>query len=82
MSGTHAARRNLSNEKMMSERLEKIESKLSLAEDLLDELNKLVYKQQRQIEQLQRELVRLQEQVESSVPNEPRRLMDEIPPHY
>lgn len=66
----------------MDERIEKVESKLALAEDLLDELNKLVYKQQRQIEQLQRELVRLQEQVESSVPNEPRRLMDEIPPHY
>ena len=66
----------------MDERIEKVESKLALAEDLLDELNKLVYKQQRQIEQLQRELVRVQELVESSVPNEPRRLMDEIPPHY
>ncbi len=66
----------------MDDRLEKIESKLSLAEDLLDELNKLVYKQQRQIEQLQRALVGLQEQVESVAPNEPRRLMDEIPPHY
>lgn len=66
----------------MDDRLEKIESKLSLAEDLLDELNKLVYKQQRQIEQLQRALAGLQEQVESVAPNEPRRLMDEIPPHY
>lgn len=66
----------------MDERIEKVESKLTLAEDLLDELNKLVYKQQRQIEQLQHALVRLQEQVESSVSSEPRRLMDEIPPHY
>ena len=66
----------------MDARIEKVESKLALAEDLLDELNKLVYKQQRQIEQLQHELVRLQEQVESSDSSEPRRLMDEIPPHY
>ena len=66
----------------MDERLEKIETKLALTEDLVEELNKLVYKQQRQIEQLQRELVRLQDQMESQTANEPRRLMDEIPPHY
>jgi SlyX protein len=66
----------------MDERLEKIESQLALTEDLVDELNKLVYQQQRQIEQLQREVVRLHEQVESAATSEPRRLMDEIPPHY
>jgi SlyX protein len=66
----------------MEDRLEKIESKLSLAEDLLESLNDTVYRQQRQIEQLQREIVTLREQVRAALPNEPRNLNDEIPPHY
>ena len=66
----------------MNDRLEKIETKLSLSEDLLEELNKSVYQQQRQIEQLQREIVRLREQVLAALPNEARNLNDEIPPHY
>ena len=66
----------------MDERLEKIETKLSLSEDLLETLNETVYRQQRQIEQLQREIVALREQVSASLPNEPRNLSDEVPPHY
>ncbi len=66
----------------MDERFEKIESKLSLAEDLLETLNETVYRQQRQIEQLQRQIVVLREQVRAALPNEPRNLSDEIPPHY
>jgi len=66
----------------MDERLEKIESKLSLSEDLLEALNSTVYRQQRQIEQLQQEIASLREQVQAALPNEPRNLSDEIPPHY
>ena len=40
----------------MDSRLEALEAKLSLAEDLLDELNKTVYRQQRQIDELQHEV--------------------------
>jgi SlyX protein len=66
----------------MESRLEKIESKLSLAEDLLEELNSTIYRQQRQIDQLQQELVTLRQQVQTAMPTEPRNLNDEIPPHY
>ncbi|MNC92859.1 hypothetical protein D3C83_93660 [compost metagenome] len=66
----------------MDERLEKIETKLSLAEDLVEELNKTVYRQQQQIEQLQRQIVLLREQVEAALPNEKRNPSNEIPPHY
>lgn len=66
----------------MDERLEKIETKLSLSEDLLESLNDTVYRQQRQIEQLQREIATLREQMRAAQPNEPRNLNDEIPPHY
>jgi SlyX protein len=66
----------------VDDRLEKIEIKLSLSEDLLETLNETVYRQQRQIEQLQREIVMLREQVRAALPNERRNLNDEIPPHY
>ena len=66
----------------MDDRLEKIESKLSLAEDLLEELNKTVYRQQRRIDQLQQAIISLREQVQAAQPNESRNLNDEIPPHY
>ena len=66
----------------MDERLEKIETKLSLSEDLLETLNDTVVRQQREIEQLRREIITLREQVKASLPNEPRSLIDEIPPHY
>ena len=66
----------------MDERLEKIEVKLSLSEDLLETLNDTVYRQQCQLEQLQREIVALREQVQAALPREPRNVNDEIPPHY
>ena len=66
----------------MEDRLEKIEGKLSLAEDLLEELNKTVYRQQRQIEQLQQEVLALRQQTQAAMPAEARNPRDEIPPHY
>ncbi len=66
----------------MDSRLEKIENKLSLAEDLLEELNKTVYRQQRQIEQMQQEMAALRQQMQASMPAEQRNPADEIPPHY
>lgn len=66
----------------MEARLEKIESKLSLAEDLLDDLNKTVYRQQCEIDRLRQEMAALREQVQTSMPAEPRNLNDEVPPHY
>ncbi len=66
----------------MEDRLEKIEGKLSLAEDLLEELNKTVYRQQREIELLQQQVVTLRQQLQNAMPAEPRNLQDEVPPHY
>jgi SlyX protein len=66
----------------MDARLEKLESKLALAEDLLEELNKTVYRQQNRIERMQHELDALREQVQTAAPAEPRNLSEEIPPHY
>jgi SlyX protein len=63
-------------------RLEEIESKLSLTEDLLDELNKTVYRQQSQIDQLKNELAALRDQVRTDMPGESQEPREEIPPHY
>lgn len=66
----------------MEHRLENIEAKLSLAEDLLDELNKTIYRQQRQIDQLQQELATVRQQMQTTMPAESRNLSEEVPPHY
>jgi SlyX protein len=66
----------------MESRLEKIETKLSLAEDMVEELNKTVYRQQCRIDQLEQTLDALRQQVQTAVPAEPRSMAEEIPPHY
>lgn len=67
----------------MEERLTELEIKLSLTEDTVDELNRLVYAQQQQLDLLQAQLKLLYAQIQTaSGPAEPRSLRDEIPPHY
>ncbi|ANQ84418.1 SlyX family protein [Azoarcus olearius] len=65
-----------------AERIERLEAKLMLAEDLLDELNRTVYRQQQQIDLLQQHLRQLAQQVQSGMPAARLRPEDEIPPHY
>ncbi|AWI74995.1 MAG: SlyX protein [Betaproteobacteria bacterium HGW-Betaproteobacteria-13] len=66
----------------MEERIERLESKLMFAEDLLDELNRTVYRQQQQIDLMQQHLRQLAQQMQAVQP--PGRLSpeDEVPPHY
>jgi len=66
----------------METRLAEMEAKISFSEELLDALNRTVYRQQQQIDQLQQELRALREQVRTALPTEPRNLRDETPPHY
>ncbi len=66
----------------MESRITELEIKISYTEDLLDELNKTVFRQQQQIEFLAGELRALRDQVQSAAPQEPGSLRDEIPPHY
>ena len=53
----------------METRLTEIEIKLSFTEDLLDELNRTVFRQQQQIEQLQQELDRQRAEESSATKN-------------
>jgi SlyX protein len=63
------------------QRLTELEIKLSFTEDLLDDLNTLVVRQQQQIDRLLREVKDLRQQ-STADPAAPRSLRDELPPHY
>ncbi len=64
-------------------RIDELESKLTLAEDLLDTLNTAVFRQQQHIERLEREIRAMRDQVEAmGAANEPTAPRDDIPPHY
>lgn len=67
---------------MSEDRITNLEIKLSFTEDLIDQLNQTIYKQQQQIEFLYRELKSIKEQasIGDSVGNGSPK--DEIPPHY
>jgi len=65
------------------ERNTNLEIKLSFTEDLIEELNQTVYKQQQQIDLLYKEIKALKIQMANSMPAEGGgNLRDEIPPHY
>ena len=66
----------------MESRISELEAKISLAEDLLDALNRTVYQQQQQIDELTRELRALRQQVRDAGPGASTLPEDNVPPHY
>ncbi|MBM3372445.1 MAG: SlyX family protein [Betaproteobacteria bacterium] len=66
----------------MSDRITELEIKLAFSEDLLDELNRTVARQQQQIADLERHLRELRLQIQRSMPADPAMPAHEIPPHY
>lgn len=67
---------------MIEDRLDEIEAKLALAEDLIDTLNQTVFRQQERIDLLQAELRLLYAQMQAQQPEDARTPREEIPPHY
>lgn len=68
----------------MNDRVTELEIKVSLLDDMVEELNRTVFRQQEQIDLLQDQIRLLYAQVQAAAsgPAEPRSLRDEIPPHY
>jgi len=63
-------------------RLTDLEIKASYTEDLLEQLNMTVYRQQQQIDLLLREVALLRQQGSEAAAGAPRNPRDELPPHY
>ena len=66
----------------MESRVTELEAKISLAEDLLDALNRTVYQQQQQIDELRREVRALRQQLRDASPAVSASPEDNVPPHY
>ncbi len=66
----------------MEARITELEIKISYTEDAVDALNRTIFRQQQQIDQLLSQVMALREQVQSAAPAEQRSLRDELPPHY
>lgn len=63
-------------------RLTELEIKASFAEDLLDQLNQTIFRQQQQIDRLIREVLLLRQEKNQGEAGAPRNPLDERPPHY
>ena len=67
-------------------RLTDLEIKASFSEDLLDQLNQIIVRQQQEIALLQRDVRELRLQSSEGRPDgaspAPRQASDELPPHY
>ena len=74
--------RGMSDDPHTNERLMALEIKSSYAEDLLEQLNQLVYQQQQSIDALMAEMSQLRRQMPEGGPAAERNLRDELPPHY
>lgn len=72
----------MENPDELAQRVIELEIKASFAEDLLDQLNQTIYRQQQQIDLLQREVAALRTQVPEGSAAQARNLRDELPPHY
>ena len=66
----------------MDERIAELDIKLSYAEDLLEDLNHTVFRQQEQIDLLIRQVDQLASQLRELEPPEKRDAREELPPHY
>ena len=72
----------MDNPQDIDRRLNDLEIKASYTEDLLDQLNMTIYRQQQQIDSLVQQVLQLRQQVPDGSPAGPRSLRDELPPHY
>lgn len=63
-------------------RLTNLEIKVCYQEDLLDQLNRIIVRQQQEIDLVMREVRRLRQQVPEGAGQTFSRASEELPPHY
>ena len=76
------SRSNTGMQTLNDTRLTELEIKASFTEDLLDQLNQVIVRQQQQIDGLIRALADLKQQAADAGSGGFRSLRDELPPHY
>jgi SlyX protein len=64
------------------QRLTELEIKASFTEDLLEQLDQVIVRQQQQIDLLISEIARLRQPAAAAQDGVPRNLRDDLPPHY
>lgn len=64
------------------QRLTELEIKASFTEDLLDQLDQIIVRQQQQIDQLINEITQLRQSSTDGGMGAARNLRDELPPHF
>jgi len=75
----------MNGSEIMEERLTQLEVKISFQEDMIDNLNEVLVRQQQDIARLQQELAALKDQLRDNdlgQTSTPRNLRDDLPPHY
>ena len=72
----------MENTATIERRLTDLEIKASFGEDLLDQLNQVIVRQQQQIDALVREIGRLHQLNQAGLNASDRALRDDLPPHY
>lgn len=66
----------------IDQRLTDLEIKASFTEDMVEQLNQVIYQQQQHIDALLREVSQLRQQMPEGGGASTRNLRDELPPHY
>ena len=69
-------------ENRVDERLNELEIKASFTEDLVEQLNQIIIRQQHDLDALARQIGQLRDQLPEPGTGQPRTARDELPPHY
>lgn len=73
---------SMNNPHDVDQRLTNLEIKATFTEDLLEQLDQVIVRQQRQIDLLIREIGDLRRRTDHAQDGVPRNLRDDLPPHY
>ena len=70
------------NTQVVDQRLTELEIKASFTEDLVEQLNQIIIRQQQDLDALARQIGQLRERLPEAGTGQPRGARDELPPHY
>lgn len=66
----------------MQEKIIDIETRMAFQDDTIQELSDVIYRQQKQIDQLEKSVQLLLDKVQDLTHSQPGAIIDEKPPHY